>query len=170
MLPSVFSRTQRGDRGLKGFRFNSRRPNDKAAFQTNVTGGRFQSTSGGADTTSNPVSVAEIAQYPASTVEIASPASRTQSTPTFPRWDLAKRNTSQKASHGSAGRVLRRLTGDLVRLIRVEILGVFEEVIGVPMITVLLPASRTDEVCERFLNRPHIGLAKEHPESAPVFL
>jgi hypothetical protein len=39
------------------------------------------------------------------------------------------------------------LTGDLVCLIRVEIIGVFEKVIGVPMITVLLPASRTDEVC-----------------------
>jgi hypothetical protein len=65
---------------------------------------------------------------------------------------------------------INRPTRDLVCLSGVKILEMLEEVIGVPMNTVLLPASRTYEICERFPNRPHFGLGKEHPESGPVSL
>lgn len=65
---------------------------------------------------------------------------------------------------------INRPTRDLVCLSAVKILEMLEEVIGVPMNTVLLPASRTYEICERFPNRPHFGLGKEHPESGPVSL
>ena len=49
----------------------------------------------------------------------------------------------------------------LVCRIRVEIFTILEEVVRVPMMTVLLCASRTNEVRERFSNDLHIGFAKE---------
>ena len=51
----------------------------------------------------------------------------------------------------------------------IEFLGILEEVISVPMITVPLLAPRTAEIRERFLNRPHIDLAKQQPYGRPFF-
>ena len=52
----------------------------------------------------------------------------------------------------------------------IEFLGILEEVISVPMIAVLLLTPGTDEVRERFLNRPHVDLGKEWPYGASVFI
>ena len=86
-------------------------------------------------------------------------------------WEILEKATTVAMLGFVASSMLAMGTGpNLVSLMRVEILSILEKVIGVPMMTILLFASRTNEVCERFPNGLDIGLAKEQQGQAPLSL